>query len=74
MLINFLSNSIVKGGQAPVYNSPKDYGLDYEDVTFQASDGVTLSGWLIKGGTDKIIVQSHYGVQSRTRPGLKPQG
>ncbi len=73
MIINYLSNSIVKGGQAPVYNTPQDYGLDYEDVTFQASDGVTLSGWLIKGEAEKIIIQSHFGVQS-SRAGYTPEG
>lgn len=73
MLINYLSNSIVKGGQAPVFDNPKDYGLDYEDVTFTAEDGVSLSGWLIKGGKEKIIIQSHYGVQS-SRSGYTPEG
>ncbi|MEM7115072.1 MAG: prolyl oligopeptidase family serine peptidase [Chloroflexota bacterium] len=73
MIINFLSNSIVKGGQAPVFDTPAEYGMEYEDVTFEANDGVTLSGWLIKGGTDKIIVQSHFGVQS-SRSGYTPEG
>jgi dienelactone hydrolase len=73
MVINYLSNSIVKGGQAPVFGSPKDFGLDYEDVTFNAKDGVTLSGWLVRGGEDKIVIQSHYGVQS-SRSGYTPDG
>ena len=73
MIINYLSNAIVKGGQAPVFDNPRDYNLEYEDVNFKASDGVTLSGWLIKGGTDKIIIQSHYGVQS-SRSGYTPEG
>ena len=73
MLINFLSNSIVKGGQAPVYDTPSDYGMEYEDVSFEAADGVKLSGWLIKGGTDKVIIQSHFGVQS-SRSGYTPKG
>ncbi|MEM7343052.1 MAG: alpha/beta hydrolase [Chloroflexota bacterium] len=73
MIINYLSNSIVKGGQAAVYDTPKDYNLDYEDVSFKASDGVNLSGWLIKGGTEKIIIQSHFGVQS-SRSGYTPEG
>jgi dienelactone hydrolase len=73
MIINYLSNSIVKGGQAPVYGSPDDYGLDFEDVTFQAEDSVKLSGWLIKGGNEKIVIQSHYGVQS-SRAGYTPEG
>ena len=73
MIINYLSNSIVKGGQAPVFDDPKNYGLDYEDVTFTADDGVPLAGWLIKGGRDKVIIQSHYGVQS-SRSGYTPVG
>ncbi len=73
MLIKYLSNSIIKGGKAPVFGSPADYGLEYEDVTFEASDGVSLSGWLIKGGTDRVIIQSHYGVQS-SRSGYTPEG
>lgn len=73
MITGYLSNSIVKGGVSPVFDSPQDYGLTYEDVTFAASDGVRLSGWLVKGGIDKIIVQSHYGVQS-SRSGYTPEG
>jgi fermentation-respiration switch protein FrsA (DUF1100 family) len=28
--------------------TPKDYGLDYEDVYFTTSDGVRLNGWLVR--------------------------
>lgn len=73
MITNYLSNSIVKGGIAPVFDLPSDYGLDYEEVSFAAEDGVTLKGWLVKGGTDKIIVQSHFGIQS-SRSGYSPEG
>ncbi len=73
MVTNFLANSIVKGGVAPLFDNPKNYGLSYEDVSIIAADGVKLSGWLIKGGTDKIIVQSHFGVQS-CRAGFTPEG
>ena len=64
---------MIAPGKSPVFNNPQDFGLDYEDVTFKASDGVTLSGWLIKGGTDKVIIQSHFGVQC-SRAGYTPQG
>lgn len=73
MITNYLSNSIVKGGVSPVFQNPQDYKLPYEDVTFKAKDGVELSGWLIQGSTDKIIVQSHYGVQC-SRSGYTPEG
>ena len=63
MLSKMMSNMMIKPYQSPVFDNPKDYDLDYEDVTFKTSDGVTLSGWLIKGDTDKVIIQSHFGVQ-----------
>lgn len=73
MITGFLSNTIVKGGVAPLFDNPREYGLAYEDVTFKTADGLTLSGWLVKGGTDKIIIQSHFGVQS-CRAGFTPEG
>ena len=73
MIINYLSNAIIKGGQAPVFGTPADYGLNYEEVSFKAEDQVNLKGWLIQGGTEKVIIQSHYGVQS-SRSGYTPKG
>ena len=73
MITKFLSNTIVKGGAAPLFDNPNNYGLDYEDITFEAKDGTQISAWLIKGGTEKIIVQSHFGVQA-CRAGFTPEG
>ena len=68
-----ISNLMIKPGKSPVFETPDKYDLNYEDVTFKASDGVTLSGWLIKGGTDKVIIQSHFGVQC-SRSGFTQEG
>ena len=68
-----LSDLMIKSGGSPVFESPKDYGLKFEDVTFKTSDGVTLSGWLIKGSTNKVVVQSHFGVQC-SRSGYTVEG
>ena len=73
MFGNMVSNMMVKPFQSPLFDSPKEYGLDYEDVEFNARDGVTLRGWLIKGGTNRVIVQSHFGVQCN-RGGWSPKG
>ena len=73
MFGNMISNMMVKPFQSPLFDSPEAYGLDWEDVEFDTSDGVTLRGWLIKGGTDKVIVQSHFGVQCN-RGGWSPKG
>ena len=42
-------------------------------MTFDTKDGVTLSGWIVKGGTDKVIIQSHFGVQC-SRSGFTIEG
>jgi hypothetical protein len=60
-------------GDSPVFESPADYDLDYEDVTFTTSDGVELSGWLMPGSGPGLIVQTHFGgISSRT--GYTPDG
>lgn len=64
---------MIKPGKSPVFETPEKYGLEYEDVTFKTSDGVTLSGWLLKGGNEKVIVQSHFGVQC-SRCGFTQEG
>lgn len=73
MFAEKISDMMIKPGSSPVFGDPSQLGLSYEDVKFRASDGVELSGWLIKGGTDKLIVQSHFGVQC-SRSGFTPEG
>ncbi len=39
--------------------TPGDVGLAFEDVRLQASDGVALHGWFVRGGDDATIVWFH---------------
>ncbi|KXX69188.1 alpha/beta hydrolase [Flammeovirga sp. SJP92] len=55
-------NLVMAGEAAPLFDNPSNYNLQYENVSFQASDGVNLKGWLIKGDDDKVIIQSHFGL------------
>lgn len=73
MLGKIIADTFINPFQSPVFGNPKDYGLEFEDVTFQAQDGVTLSGWLIKGRKDRVIIQSHFGVQC-SRSGYTREG
>lgn len=73
MLGNMIANTFIKPFQSPVFDTPENYDLDYENVIFEAVDGVKLSGWLIKGDSDKVIIQSHFGVQC-SRSGYTPEG
>ncbi|MEO1077141.1 MAG: alpha/beta fold hydrolase [Bacteroidota bacterium] len=64
---------MVKPHQSPLFDSPTAHGLNYEDVEFTAEDGTTLRGWMILGGTNRVIIQSHFGVQCN-RGGWTPKG
>jgi fermentation-respiration switch protein FrsA (DUF1100 family) len=41
--------------------TPGSLGMDFEDVSFDASDGVKLSGWLISAGPDSPVVMWFHG-------------
>ena len=73
MFGNMIANTFINPFQAPVFDDPKNYGLEYENVNFCAEDGVELSGWLIKGSSNKVIIQSHFGVQC-SRAGYTREG
>ena len=39
--------------------SPTDYGLNYQDVAFETSDGVKLHGWFIDGQSSRVLLFFH---------------
>ncbi|GAA3625135.1 hypothetical protein GCM10022200_04330 [Microbacterium awajiense] len=43
---------MVAGVRQPITRTPADVGLEYEDVVFPATDGVTLRGWFVPAGTE----------------------
>jgi pimeloyl-ACP methyl ester carboxylesterase len=46
--------------RAPVFHSPSEHGLEYEDVAFPAHDGVPLEAWFIPApGSNKLIIANH---------------
>jgi uncharacterized protein len=46
--------------RSPILHTPEEAGLDYENVSFPASDGVPLEGWFIPApGSDKLIIANH---------------
>lgn len=39
--------------------TPTDIGLDYEDVSIETADGVTLHGWFIPGQSSRVLLFFH---------------
>lgn len=46
----FLAQRMIRPTRQPLWLSPDDLGLDYEQVHFPAQDGLRLSGWFIPAG------------------------
>ncbi|NOD92408.1 alpha/beta hydrolase [Ruegeria sp. HKCCD4884] len=72
MFSRFFANLVTKT-RAPLFDTPANWGLAYEDVEFKTADGVTLRGWLVNPGQDKVIIQSHFGLFS-SRAGYTNEG
>ncbi len=63
MLGKMMAKNLVLAGEgAPLFDKPENYNLQYEEVLFMASDSIKLKGWLIKGSSDNVIIQSHFGL------------
>ena len=46
--------------RSPVFHSPSEHELEYEDVTFLAHDGVPLEAWFIPAASsNKLIIANH---------------
>lgn len=61
--------------RAPILETPKDYGLEFEDVRYKTADGIQLAGWFMpKAGSDKLIICNHpatlnrYGFPGHKKP------
>ncbi|MEM8638704.1 MAG: alpha/beta hydrolase [Cyanobacteria bacterium P01_G01_bin.54] len=71
MIVNFMMRRIVKmiatSQRSPILRRPDEYGLEYEDVSFQATDGITLEGWYIPAQkpTNKIVICNHFSPGNR---------
>ncbi len=57
----FLSRTVIHLDRQPVPKTPKEYGMDYQNIEFKATDGVDIKGWLIPAKSNKLIIITHVG-------------
>jgi pimeloyl-ACP methyl ester carboxylesterase len=73
--IIFGAASIAQGLTAPLNRSiccqsPRDFGVGYENITFSTSDGLALSGWYVPStnGAVVILLHSYYADRRQVLP------
>jgi len=56
-----IAGTIIHLNRQPVPKNPKRYGMDFENIEYKTSDGVTIKGWLIPGSLNKLVIITHVG-------------
>jgi esterase/lipase len=62
LLAGFIFSGVVMHPhRQPIVRTPKEYGMEFEDIAFPSLDNLSIRGWLIPGTTnkDKVIIISH---------------
>jgi len=52
----FMQSRFVYNPSKDVFCNPEDIGLEYKDISFQAEDGLKLSGWYVPAAGSKFTV------------------
>lgn len=62
LLVSFLAFWMsIKPPKWPITKTPADYGMDFEKIAFQSTDGINLLGWFVPAQqiSDKTIIMMH---------------
>jgi fermentation-respiration switch protein FrsA (DUF1100 family) len=55
-----LSYKLTQRASLKEVHTPADYGLPFEEISFQTADGLTLRGWLVPGSDpERVVVILH---------------
>ena len=44
-LADWIARGLLRPRRRPLTRTPRDYGLEYDEVAFRSTDGLTLRGW-----------------------------
>jgi dienelactone hydrolase len=61
LLAYIISGTIVHLNRQPIPKNPADYGMEFENIEYKASDSVNIKGWLIPGTKNKLVIITHVG-------------
>lgn len=62
-----LSAGLTVPPRTPILRKPDEFGMDYEEVNFKTTDGVSLKGWYIpsEGEPKGVIISNHFSPGNR---------
>ena len=63
--LKMLAQGLSTPPRTPVLRTPKEMGLDFEEVEFTTQDGVKIKGWFIPAESNKMVISNHFSPGNR---------
>ena len=64
-MLSMLAHGLSMPPRTPIMRTPKDYNMEFEEVTFETADGVPIKGWFIPADSSKVIISNHFSPANR---------
>ncbi|MEM7333533.1 MAG: alpha/beta hydrolase [Chloroflexota bacterium] len=64
-MLTGLAQGLAKGVRTPIFRTPEEVGLEYENISFETQDGVTIIGWFIPAESNRVIISNHFSPANR---------
>ncbi|MEM8859583.1 MAG: alpha/beta hydrolase [Chloroflexota bacterium] len=64
-MLTVLATGLAKGVRTPILRTPEEVGLEFEEISFETKDGVTINGWYIPANSDKTVISNHFSPANR---------
>ena len=64
-MLTVLAQGLSTPPRTPILRSPEEYGLKFEEISFETKDAVTTKGWFMPADSDKVIISNHFSPANR---------
>jgi len=64
-MLTMLAQGLSFPPRTPIVRTPSDYDMEFEEISFETADGVTIKGWFIPADSDNVIISNHFSPANR---------
>ena len=64
-MLTVLAQGLSTPPRTPILRTPAEYGLEFEEISFETKDGVPIKGWFMPADSDKVIISNHFSPANR---------
>jgi hypothetical protein len=64
-MLTVLAQGLSTPPRTPILRTPADYAMEFEDISFETADSVTITGWFIPAESNKAVISNHFSPANR---------